>query len=41
MGNVVFVAFFFAFLILERCTFATSPGMVTLVVAVVDVLDAL
>ncbi len=41
MGNVVFVAFFFAFLFLGRFTFATSPGTVTLAVAVVDVLEAL
>ncbi len=41
MGNVVFVAFFFAFFFLGRFTFATSLGTVTLVVAVVDVLDAL
>ncbi len=41
MGNVVFVAFFFAFLFLGRFTFATSPGTVELAVEAVDVLDAL
>ncbi len=41
MGNAVFVAFFFAFLSLGGFTFATSLGMVALIVAAVDVLYAL
>ncbi len=41
MGNAVFVAFFFAFLFFGGFTFATSLGMVALMVAAVDILDAL
>jgi hypothetical protein len=41
VGNAVFVAFFFAFLLLGGFTFAMSLGTVALMVAVVDVLDAL
>ncbi len=41
MGNAVFVAFLFAFLVLGGFMFATSSGTVALMVAVVDVLDAL
>ncbi len=41
MGNVVFVAIFFGFLLLGGFTFATTPGTVTLAVAAVDVLDTL
>jgi hypothetical protein len=41
VGNVVFMAFFFAFLFLSRFTFATLPGTVTLAVAAADVLEAL
>jgi hypothetical protein len=41
VGNAVFVAFFFTFLFFSGFTFATSLGSVALMVAVVDVLDAL
>jgi hypothetical protein len=41
VGDAVFVAFFFAFLFLGGFTFATSSGTVALMVAAVDVLDAL
>jgi hypothetical protein len=41
VGNVVFVAIFFGFLLLGGFTFATTPGTVTLAVAAVDVLDTL
>jgi hypothetical protein len=41
VGNAVFVAIFFGFLFWGGFTFDTSPGMVALVVAAVDVLDAL
>ncbi len=41
MGNIVFVAIFFGFLLLGGFTFATTLGMVTLAVAAVAVLDTL
>jgi hypothetical protein len=41
LGDAVFVAYFFTFLFWGGFTFATSPGMVALAVAVVDLLDAL
>jgi hypothetical protein len=41
VGNAVFVAFFFAFSFLGGFTFDTSPGTMALLVAAVDVLDAL
>ena len=41
MGKAVFVAFFSTFLFLGGFIFATSLGTVALVVAAVDVFDAL